>query len=274
MDEPELCLHPNAIRESCRVLYDLPKTGNWQVMVTTHSPAFIDLSRDNTTIVRVQQGSSGQIEGTTIFRPKYAQLDDNDKERLKLLNMCDPYVAEFFFGGRSIVVEGDTEFTALKHVIGDNSADFKDVHIIRARGKATIVSLVKILNHFGSSYAVLHDSDKPIIVTRKTKKKMANPAWSTNATILDAVAAHPSGVEVRLLASLPNFETAFFGEGVEAEKPYNALLQLRKDAVAFKSAVELLRALIDHSASPPKNVIEWSSVEQLEEAVKELESIA
>jgi putative ATP-dependent endonuclease of OLD family len=24
LDEPELCLHPNAVREACRVLYDLP----------------------------------------------------------------------------------------------------------------------------------------------------------------------------------------------------------------------------------------------------------
>lgn len=32
-----------------------------------------------------------------MFRPDKAQLDDNDRERLKLLNMFDPHVAEFFF---------------------------------------------------------------------------------------------------------------------------------------------------------------------------------
>ncbi|GFZ86941.1 hypothetical protein GCM10008018_36320 [Paenibacillus marchantiophytorum] len=37
LDEPELCLHPNAVREACKVLYDLPTKGDWQVMVTTHS---------------------------------------------------------------------------------------------------------------------------------------------------------------------------------------------------------------------------------------------
>ncbi|MBF4317348.1 DUF2813 domain-containing protein, partial [Vibrio anguillarum] len=69
LDEPELCLHPNAVREACKVLYDLPRNGNWQVMVTTHSPAFIDLSRDNTSIVRVERSGDGNIKGTTIFRP-------------------------------------------------------------------------------------------------------------------------------------------------------------------------------------------------------------
>ena len=33
-DEPEICLHPNAIRDACRVLYDLPKKKNWQVMLS------------------------------------------------------------------------------------------------------------------------------------------------------------------------------------------------------------------------------------------------
>src|SRR5690606_14194143 len=66
MDEPELCLHPNAIRDACRVLYDLPSAGNWQAMITTHSPVFIDLSRNNTSIARVERDGAGQVKGTTI----------------------------------------------------------------------------------------------------------------------------------------------------------------------------------------------------------------
>ena len=40
-----------------------------------------------------------------------------------------------------------------------NPDRYKDVHIVRARGKATICSLSKILNQFGAPYAILHDSD-------------------------------------------------------------------------------------------------------------------
>ncbi|BCD21988.1 hypothetical protein BC30090_0885 [Bacillus cereus] len=89
------------------------------------------------------------------------------KKRLKLLNIFDPYVAEFFFGGHSIIVEGDTEYTAFKYVISANPEAFNNIHIIRARGKDTIVSLVKILNHFGSRYSILHDSDRPFTNKRK-----------------------------------------------------------------------------------------------------------
>ena len=85
LDEPEICLHPNAIREACDVLYGLPSSGNWQVMVTTHSPCFIDMSRDNTTIVRVERSPDGDIEGTTIFRPERANLDPDDKTNINHL---------------------------------------------------------------------------------------------------------------------------------------------------------------------------------------------
>ncbi|WP_063868081.1 ATP-dependent nuclease [Paenibacillus sp. Soil766] len=195
LDEPELCLHPNAVREACRVLYDLPNTGNWQVMVTTHSPAFIDVSRDNTTIIRVEQ-MNGSILGTTVFRPERVKLDDGDRARLKLLNIFDPYVAEFFFGGRCIIVEGDTEYTAFKHVIASKLGEYNDVHIIRARGKATIVSLIKILNHFGTSYSILHDSDTT--TTMRKGKKIKNPAWVHNEKIYNAVIDRPETSNVRL----------------------------------------------------------------------------
>jgi putative ATP-dependent endonuclease of OLD family len=260
IDEPEICLHPNAIREACKVLYDLPASGRWQVMVTTHSPIFIDFSRDNTTIVRVDRNKTGNVEGTTIFRPDRAKLDENDKVNLKLLNICDPYVAEFLFGGKVIVVEGDTEYTAFNYVRARFPEEYRDVHIIRARGKATIVSLVKILNHFGAGYSVLHDSDTPL--TKGGDKK--NPAWGNNPNILESVQARPDGVQVRLLASLPNFEQAYFDMEVSKEKPYNAITAMAEDENKFITVKKLLDALIDHSQPLPDRCTEWNDIDKLE----------
>ncbi|MDN4865728.1 ATP-dependent nuclease [Priestia megaterium] len=258
LDEPELCLHPNAVREACRVLYELPLNSNWQVMVTTHSPAFVDVSKDNTTIVRVERDFSGEIKGTTLFRPQRAKLDENDRKLLKLLNLCDPYVAEFFFGGHSIIVEGDTEYTAFKYIAANHPEDFKDVHIIRARGKATIVSLIKILNHFGTRYSILHDSDYPILESGNK-----NPAWTTNQNILNAVYEHIDPSRVRLIASLKNFEFAFLTSEVSGEKPYNALLELSENPGIAENIRLLLLALIDHSSPIPTGCLEWSNLEEL-----------
>ena len=264
LDEPEICLHPNAIREACNVLYGLPNSGNWQVMVTTHSPIFIDFSKDNTTIIKVEKLENGSIKGTTVFRPDKVMLDADDKSNLKLLNICDPYVAEFFFGGKVIVVEGDTEYTAFNYIKKIKANEYKDINIIRARGKATIVSLIKILNHFGSDYSVLHDCDRPRITTKKGKE-IANPAWGNNINILEAMNSRPTGRSVRLLASLPNFEAAYFGEVAEEEKPYNALRTLESDENKFQIVESLLKALIDYQEPPPINCTEWHTIQELEE---------
>lgn len=271
IDEPEICLHPNAIREACNVLYNLPALGNWQVMVTTHSPIFIDFSRDNTTIIKVEKTESGNINGTTVFRPDKVKLDEDDKRNLKLLNLCDPYVAEFFFGGKVIVVEGDTEYTAFNYIKKRKPEEYKDINIIRARGKATIVSLIKILNHFGSDYSVLHDCDTPKLFTKKGKE-MANPAWGNNPSILAAMTAKPVNRSTRLLASIPNFEQAYFGEVAEEEKPYNALRTLEEDEAKFHTVESLLKALIDFSSDPPENCTEWKTLEELEETLNRIVS--
>lgn len=260
LDEPEICLHPNAIRDACDVLYNLPSSGNWQVMVTTHSPCFIDLSRDNTTIVRVERSTNGNIVGTTIFRPEKVQLDTDDRARLKLLNLCDPYFAEFFFGGQTVIVEGDTEYTAFQYIRDQFPDDFKNIHVVRARGKAPIVSLMKILNHFGAPYAVLHDSDRK--TANRLGKEITNPAWSLNFKILEEAAKAEN--TVKLVASIPNFEGAYFDEELKMDKPYTALSKL-SSAGNFRDRIEtLFRYLITSDSPLPDNAIEWSTKDDLE----------
>jgi predicted ATP-dependent endonuclease of OLD family len=48
IDEPEVALHPNGIRAASQYLYELAKDISWQVMLTTHSPLFINPFEDNT----------------------------------------------------------------------------------------------------------------------------------------------------------------------------------------------------------------------------------
>lgn len=262
MDEPELCLHPNAVREACRVLYDLPKSGNWQVMVTTHSPVFIDFWRDNTSIIRVERQPNGTCSGTTIYRPKKAHLDEGDKERLKLLNLCDPYVAEFFFGGKTILVEGDTEYTAFTYITQQNPDAYKDVHIVRARGKATICSLSKILNQFGVPYAILHDSDT--LQAMRDEKPIVNPAWTQNSNILAQVSDALAAKRVRLVASVTSFEPAYFGFSVKSDKPATAWEHLKTNEEARKKVAALLDALLDFSKPLPAGAVDWNDIATLE----------
>lgn len=259
IDEPELCLHPSAIRDARKVLYDLPKSSNWQVMVTTHSPVFIDLSRDNTTIIRVTRDENAGVNSTVLFRPNSIQLSDDDKQNLKLLNICDPYVHEFFFGGRIIVVEGDTEYTVFSQLKLDYPNIYDDVHIIRARGKGVIPSVVKILNQFTANYGVLHDAD-----TEKTAKGATNPAWAVNINIISEVQNSPDSSKTVLIACKKNFEDALIGESVTSDKPYNALQRMKTDE-AFKQKVKvLLDSLLDAQVTPPDNCVKWRDIIELQ----------
>jgi len=264
LDEPEICLHPNAVRESCDLLYSLPKNDNWQVMVTTHSPQFIDISRDNTTIVRVERDDEGDVFGTTIFRPERAELTEDDKQNLKLLNIYDPYVGEFFFGGKIVIVEGDTEYSAFRYVISENKELFKNVHIIKARGKSTIVSLSKILNQFGASYSVLHDSDYPTCLRKE--KTITNPAWTNNSRILDEVVKGQG--EIKLVSSVPHFEGAYYNDELKNEKPYTAICKIKENEEVRESIKVLLSYLCGISNELPVNAIEWNDIKQLEEKIK------
>ncbi|RYF22614.1 MAG: DUF2813 domain-containing protein [Oxalobacteraceae bacterium] len=267
IDEPELCLHPAAVRDACRVLYDLASKDGWQVMLTTHSPVFIDLDRDNTTVVRVERHANGTIGGTTLFRPENAALSPDDRENLKLLNLYDPYVAEFFFGGRIVVVEGDTEYAAFR-LVAQRYPEYRDVHVIRARGKATIASLAKVLNHFGSRYAILHDTDIPKVMTKgrggKPPKEITNPAWTNNWKICEVVASAPNPERVRLVASKINFEAAYFETQLSSEKPYSAVEAMLGDVALLDRIRDLLAALLDSSVAVPEGAIVWEKRADLE----------
>ncbi|MCM2539092.1 ATP-dependent nuclease [Burkholderia glumae] len=261
LDEPEICLHPGAIREARTVLYDLPKTGRWQVMVTTHSPVFIDLSRDNTTIVRVERTEENAIRGVTLYRPNRSELDKDDRKNLKALNVCDPYVNEFFFGGRVVVVEGDTEYTAFSLVRDLFYEKYRDLHVVRARGKGIIATIAKILNQFSSSYAILHDSDRPQTDNGK------NPAWGMNSGILDAVNKASDPKSIGLIACVANFEEAIFGKEVKTDKPYNAFVRIRDDSELQAKVCDLLDALLDSNLPVPKGCTRWNAIDQLEAAL-------
>ncbi len=254
MDEPEICLHPESIRQAKEILYSLTSGNEWQVMITTHSPVFIDLSKDNTNIIRVQK----EDEAVSLFKTNDAGLSVDEKEQLKMLNIFDPYFAEFFFSKITILVEGDTEYTAFRKIIELDKVKYKDIHIIRARGKYTILPVIKILKKWGKNFSVLHDSDEETNVQ----------SWPANQQILDLV---NGDVKIKLLATKKNFECAFFTKEVTKDKPYNAYIEVSKPLVLAK-----VSKLLDYLCNIDNNlhtdlqnsVCEYKTIDSLKEFIK------
>ncbi|MBU1182191.1 MAG: ATP-binding protein [Proteobacteria bacterium] len=77
IDEPEIALHPNAIRAASRYLYNLTEDRTWQVMLATHPPLFIDPLHDHTTVVRLTRSQANPTPKT--YRSDAVTFSPDDK---------------------------------------------------------------------------------------------------------------------------------------------------------------------------------------------------
>lgn len=228
IDEPENALHPMAARAAQRHLYKLAESPDWQVIMTTHSPHFVNPFEDHTTIVRLER--SGEGEGAPVapktYRSDLIEFEEDDKARLQALQHIDPSFSEVFFGSFPILVEGDTEHAAFMSSILEREHELMDiVTIIRARGKAILVPLIKVLTHFKIDFSVVHDSDSPF-----NRKGHQNGMWTENEKIRTAVtAARAAGLTARHRISIPDFERFLGGEEESKDKPLNAYLVVSKN---------------------------------------------
>jgi putative ATP-dependent endonuclease of the OLD family len=252
IDEPEVALHPGAVRAASSYLYGLAEDPAWQVMLTTHSPAFIDPLQDHTTIVRLDRDATRLTPST--YRADSAGFETQEKEQLKMLLRFDSGLAEMFFGQFPVLVEGDTEFAAFETVMNMNPDDFpaaKRPVLVRARGKSALGLVIKMLKHFKVSFAVLHDADSP-----RRRDNKANSAWTANGDLhQDIKKTREAGVRVVHRVSVPYFEMVHLSDDTvdedlvrdarDKEKPWRA-----RQAVISNPAVETsVRSVLDELTS-------------------------
>lgn len=208
IDEPEIALHPNGIRAASKYLYDLAKDVSWQVMLTTHSPLFINPFEDHTTIVRLSRNEGSPSPRT--YKSDNIKFEDKEIDELKLLNNFDQNLSEMFFGQYPIIIEGDTEFASFERIMQIETEKYPLVLrpiFIRARGKFTIVPIIKMLQHFKVNFSVLHDSDYP-----KNKNGHVNGVWTGNQNIYKQIQeARKEGLKVIHRISISTFELEHLG---------------------------------------------------------------
>lgn len=228
IDEPENALHPLAARAAQRHLYKLADSPDWQVIMTTHSPYFVNPFEDHTTIVRMerQPEANGVPVPPKTYHSDSIAFEGDDKARLQALQNIDPSFSEVFFGSYPVLVEGDTEHAAfLSSILERQHALREEVTVVRARGKAILVPLIKVLTHFKIDFSILHDADAPF-----TRKGHTNGMWTENEKIRAAiVAARTAGLTARHRVSIPDFERFLGGEEEAKDKPLNAYLVITTD---------------------------------------------
>ncbi|MFD2597003.1 ATP-dependent nuclease [Sphingobacterium griseoflavum] len=252
IDEPEIALHPNGIRAASKYLYELANDPSWQVMLTTHSPLFINPFEDHTTIVRLSRNKGNPNPST--YRSDEITFTEDEIDNLKLLNSFDQNLSEMFFGQYPIIVEGDTEYAAFDKVMRMENEkyhiNYKPI-LIRARGKFSMVPLIKMLAHFKVNFSVLHDSDYP-----KNKKGHVNNVWTGNQNIYKEIqTAREQGIRVVHRTSISTFEVAHdkieldeqgnYLSGTSKDKPWLMYQKVKDNNEIKKSVEKVLDDLID-----------------------------
>ncbi len=176
-EEPEIYLHPNAANNMRDEIYNLATASTSQIICTTHSPYMIDLGKDLDkqeipkqvlNLLRLTSNDEGIIFSNSLAfntTSAYESLMSDEKNQLKFLLKIDDYIARIFFAKNIIVIEGDTEDIVFRETIkrlpiNKRKKVQSDFQIIKARGKATIISLVKYLKAMGFQPFVVHDKDE------------------------------------------------------------------------------------------------------------------
>ncbi|WP_368177134.1 ATP-dependent endonuclease [Aeromonas sp. s11] len=209
IDEPEINMHPAVIRSACEAIYSLASLDGWQVICTTHSPIFIDLTKDHTTLIKVSNTNSDVL----YYQTDKSCFSPEEKDNLKILNRCCPTVNEFFFYDTSLLVEGDTEYLAYQDQIKTHNLSMTHC-VINCRGKANIPTFIKIFNQFGAKAIAIHDLD-----TKYLGNGNKNAMWTINEKI--RLAADETQGRVKTLVHIPDFEGYYLDETPQKDKPYN-----------------------------------------------------
>ncbi|MCH7726622.1 MAG: AAA family ATPase [Planctomycetes bacterium] len=177
-EEPELYLHPSAANMLRDTIYELGQSD--QIVCSTHSPWMIDLARDPQSLSRMYLGADGTASAYNYgVSSILGALPEDDKRRVKMLQIFDDELSRVFFAENVVIVEGDSQVVAVRETLKLLPQDVqKEVQskyqLVKARGKASIISLVKYLKELGMNPRVMHDGDFGVEGAEKFNKPISD----------------------------------------------------------------------------------------------------
>jgi putative ATP-dependent endonuclease of OLD family len=127
IEEPEINLHPQAIKEFIKSIHNNDSVN--QSIITTHSPVVVDLL-NHTDIVhfrKYKNQSRGVITKTTQLKKDF--WERNDLNEIKYLKFYKYKNSEFFFANFVIVTESDSDSEIIEYIL-----EKRGVNLIRKGG--------------------------------------------------------------------------------------------------------------------------------------------
>lgn len=171
IEEPELYLHPQSQRTLMSVFQVIGK-GNDQVIYSTHSSLFIDISQfDQICIMRREkrdnawESNATQLLMQTMLEDLKARkgIDGTEKGMRELYSHAfNPMINEGFFADKVVVVEGPSEQYALPvyAVAFGYDLDRNNISVVHSNGKGQMDRLLRLFNGFEIPTYLWFDGDK------------------------------------------------------------------------------------------------------------------
>jgi len=229
-EEPEIYLHPSAANQMRDAIYELSKS-NSQIVASTHSPYLIDISRKPKQVLNRLIRNKKSVKCSTFSVSKaFLDLQGDDKSYVKMLLKIDDYISRAFYTNYVVIIEGDTEDILIKESLERLPKEtylkiISNFEILKARGKAAIIGLVKYLTSMGIKPIVVHDRDNGI-----------DGAVKFNQPIKDAVGENGKIIEMH-----ENVEDEI-GYNATYEKPFKAFEQTQSWGDKWEDIPEQWRA--------------------------------
>ena len=173
--------------------------------------------------MRIEKKTTGEPK---LFSTEEANFTTDERTQLRMIRSCHPTVSEFFFADHVFLVEGETEQAVLNHALSTSPpVDGTWCHVVNCMGKANLPLFARILNHFGTTYTIIHDADAPMSIRNTGWAK--NGMWTINKHISDVLAERDKDLPAcRLIGHIPDFEGFYFHNQLAEDKPYHAITVL------------------------------------------------
>jgi putative ATP-dependent endonuclease of OLD family len=278
VEEPESHLHPLAQQWLARKMRDLAKTGV-QVIVTTHSPYFVDLAKPWTTVVVRKDDSS---EGTQAVQFTAESLAAKlvglgappERTNARTVGAFYESAASYetlggFFSRACILVEGATEHFALPALLERSGLDLlqEGIAVVPVEGLTNMAKWARLYRSYGLVVYAVFDTDTDKAPKDAYASRKAAEDLLAALDVPGAPGSQPDELAVfeRYACFDPNYETAMrklFGQ--------EYVLLEAEAAEAVGKSKQLKARYCARKLERPPGQSGWASFDSLVPAVRKL----
>lgn len=159
IEEPELFLHPKGVWRLKKALKNL-SGGNYQIIVTTHSPLMLDKIDIPKTILIRKNKEEGTYRLKSIEEAVEEKIQDHSSQADLLFALRNS--SKILFSEEIILLEGKTESQVVSEaykLISDNSDLKSEIAFVPLRGSGDIIKAIEILAEMQLKVKAITDLD-------------------------------------------------------------------------------------------------------------------